>query len=67
MRHITRFRNLLTRLATDDRGQDLIEYALLGAFVSLMGIMGASMLGTALNAWYDGVASNIDAATPSGS
>jgi Flp pilus assembly pilin Flp len=67
MRHFARFRSLLTRLGADDRGQDVIEYALLGSFVSLMGILGAGMLGTALNAWYDGVASNIDAATASGS
>lgn len=59
--------HFLTRLAADDRGQDIVEYALLGAFVSLIGITGAGLLGTALNAWYEDVGNNITAATPSGS
>lgn len=55
-------KNLFTRLAQDDQGQDLIEYALLATFVSLLAIVGAGLLGTALNNWYDKVASNVNAA-----
>lgn len=30
--------NLLQRLLTDDRGQDLVEYVLLGAFIAFAGL-----------------------------
>lgn len=46
---------MLLSLLTDESGQDLIEYALLSAFVSLVGIFGASSLGVALNNWYSSV------------
>jgi Flp pilus assembly pilin Flp len=55
-------KNLFARLAQDDQGQDLIEYALLATFVSLLAIIGAGLLGTALNNWYDKVASNVNTA-----
>ena len=54
---------LLKCLVRDERGQDLIEYALLATFVSLMAIIGAGLLGTSLNNWYGTVATNIDDAT----
>ena len=46
---------MLLSLLTDESGQDLIEYALLSAFVSLVGIFGASSLGVALNNRYSSV------------
>jgi Flp pilus assembly pilin Flp len=55
--------NLLTRFIRDEQGQDLIEYALLATFVSLLAIIGAGLLGTALNNWYGKVADNVNAAT----
>jgi len=57
----------LRRLATEDVGQDLIEYALLATFVSLVAILGATALGTALNDWYQAAASNVDGAAASAS
>jgi pilus assembly protein Flp/PilA len=45
-------KNLIARFVRDEQGQDLIEYALLGSFVSLAAIAGATVLGTALNNWY---------------
>ena len=50
----------------DEQGQDLIEYALLGAFVSLAAIAGATILGTGLNNWFTDLGNAIDAldATP---
>ena len=54
--------NLFARLAQDEQGQDLIEYALLATFVSLLAIVGAGLLGTALNNWYDQVSVNVDSA-----
>jgi Flp pilus assembly pilin Flp len=59
--------NLFTRLYRDEQGQDLIEYALLATFVSLVAIVGAGLLGTALNNWYDVVSDNVDTAATSAS
>lgn len=50
---------LINRLVRDDKGQDLIEYALLGGFVSLAAIAGATLLGAALNKWYGDVATKV--------
>jgi len=55
-------KNLIARFIRDDQGQDLIEYALLGSFVSLAAIAGATALGTALNGWYTSVQGRVDSA-----
>jgi len=55
-------KNLVARLVKDEQGQDLIEYALLATFVSLVAIAGATLLGTALNNWYSAVSTNVGAA-----
>jgi pilus assembly protein Flp/PilA len=60
-------KNLLIELAKDEQGQDLIEYALLATFVSLVAIVGATALGTALNNWYSRVATNVNSAAGSAS
>jgi Flp pilus assembly pilin Flp len=59
----------LQRLISDDEGQDLIEYALLATFVSLIAIAGATLLGGALNNWYSAVGDRVSsaAATAGGS
>ena len=57
-----RLKMLALRLLRDEEGQDLIEYALLATFVSLVAIAGASLLGTALNNWYDKVSTNVNTA-----
>jgi Flp pilus assembly pilin Flp len=57
--------NLFTRLYRDEQGQDLIEYALLATFVSLVAIVGAGLLGTALNNWYAQVSANVNGAAGS--
>jgi pilus assembly protein Flp/PilA len=62
-----KLQNLFTRLYRDEQGQDLIEYALLATFVSLVAIGGATLLGTALNNWYDAVSQNVDTAAGSAS
>jgi Flp pilus assembly pilin Flp len=59
--------NFFARLLRDEQGQDLIEYALLATFVSLVAIGGASLLGTALNNWYGQVATNVNGAAMSAS
>ena len=54
------------RLMADQKGQDLIEYALLGGFVSLAAIAGATALGVSLNDWYNAVATTVDGVSPGG-
>jgi pilus assembly protein Flp/PilA len=58
---------LFVRLVRDEEGQDLIEYALLATFVSLVAILGATALGSALNNWYSTVADNVNGAAASAS
>jgi pilus assembly protein Flp/PilA len=55
-------KDFVARIVRDEGGQDLIEYALLATFVSLVAIAGATVLGTALNNWYDHVSVNVTAA-----
>lgn len=64
---MNRMKTLVARLAKDEQGQDLIEYALLATFVSLVAIAGATLLGTALNNWYSTVAGNVSGAAGSAS
>jgi Flp pilus assembly pilin Flp len=60
-------KTLADRLVRDEEGQDLIEYALLASFVSLVAIVGARLLGTSLNNWYSVVATNVGSAAASAS
>jgi len=53
---------LFTRFVRDDQGQDLIEYALLGSFVSLAAYLGADFLGGELNDWYNDVGNTVSSA-----
>jgi Flp pilus assembly pilin Flp len=46
----------ITRLVRDEQGQDLIEYVLIGSFVSMGALLGATTLGDNLDEWYDAVA-----------
>jgi len=59
---VMNLKNTLLRLVRDEQGQDLIEYALLATFVSLVAIAGATALGTALNNWYTTVAGTVNSA-----
>ena len=52
-------KNLIARFVCDEQGQDLIEYALLGGFVSLAAVVGAKFLGTGLNTWYNGIGNTV--------
>jgi Flp pilus assembly pilin Flp len=55
-------KKLIARFVRDEQGQDLIEYALLGSFVSLAAYAGANLLGGGLNNWYSKVDATVDAA-----
>ena len=52
-------KNVIVRFIREDAGQDLIEYALLGAFVSLAAAIGAQALGVGLNTWYSNIGTGI--------
>ncbi len=43
---------LVRALVADERGQDLVEYALLGTFVGLVGVAAFSSLETAIQNTY---------------
>ena len=60
-------RQLLTRVIRDDDGQDLIEYALLGAFVSLIAIAAITSIGSQVNSWYVGYGAKIETIPHGGS
>jgi pilus assembly protein Flp/PilA len=60
MADMERLTAFASRLLQDDSGQDLIEYALLATFVSLVAIAGATLLGTALDNWYSAVTDKVD-------
>jgi len=54
---------LVSRFIREEAGQDLIEYALLAAFISVAAVAAISTIGTALNSSYDTIHSQV-AATP---
>lgn len=56
-------KNVIVRFVRDDQGQDLIEYVLIGSFVSIGALVGATMLGTNLNTWYTTLAGWVTTAT----
>ena len=53
---------LIAHLVWDDQGQDLIEYVLIGSFVSIAVLVAATALGSNLNTWYSRVASWVSSA-----
>ena len=53
--------SLLLALVHDDGGQDLIEYALLAGFVSLIVVAVVTNLGTTVNGIYGGIQTQVGA------
>jgi pilus assembly protein Flp/PilA len=51
--------NLIARFVREEEGQDLIEYALIATFVSLVAAAGATALGNSLNGWYNAVSAKV--------
>ena len=50
---------LVSRFIHEEAGQDLIEYALLAAFISVAAVAAISTIGTALNTSYDTIHSQL--------
>ena len=55
-------KNLFVRFVREDEGQDIIEYSLLAAFVSISGYLILQSIGTAVNSIYTKVQTATDAA-----
>jgi pilus assembly protein Flp/PilA len=53
-------RRMLGRLIAEDEGQDLIEYALLAGFISLVAIAAVTLVGQGVNNVFGGVKSKVD-------
>lgn len=54
-------KNLFLRLVREDEGQDLIEYALLAGFISLVAVVAITNVGTGVNAVYGNVDAQVQA------
>jgi Flp pilus assembly pilin Flp len=57
-------KNLLKRLVCEEQGQDLVEYALLVGGIGLVVITGAQDLGTAIDAAYQRIETDVAAINP---
>ena len=59
---MTNLKTLFIRLAKDDSGQDLIEYALVAALIGLGAVAGMHTLSNDISAAFNAVGSNLIAA-----
>ena len=50
---------LLKQALREEHGQDLIEYALLAAFISLICVSLIQNIGATVNSWYKGYAAQV--------
>ena len=51
----------MNRFVRDEEGQDLVEYAMLLAFIALIAIVGVKTLGTTVNSFFSNVATSLTA------
>jgi pilus assembly protein Flp/PilA len=59
-------KGLFVRFVREDQGQDLIEYALLAGFISLVAVAAITSVGTGVNAVYNNIDTQVGA-IPGGS
>jgi pilus assembly protein Flp/PilA len=52
-------KNLFSKFVREESGQDLIEYALLAGFVSLVAVVAITNVGTGVNAVYTNIDSQV--------
>jgi len=57
-------RDLFKRFVHDESGQDLIEYALLAGFISLVAVTAITSVGTGINAVYGDVEAQVTSIVP---
>jgi pilus assembly protein Flp/PilA len=48
-------KSLFNRFVREDQGQDLIEYALLAGFISLVAVVAITNVGSGVNKVYDNI------------
>lgn len=53
--------SFLIRFIRDEEGQDLIEYALLAGFISLVAVVAVTSVGTGVNSVYNGLDAQVRA------
>jgi Flp pilus assembly pilin Flp len=59
-------RRLMVRALHEECGQDLIEYALLTAFISIIAITAITTIGSQVNNWYIGYGATVSTIPPGG-
>ena len=59
-------KNLFNRFVRDEHGQDLIEYALLAGFISLVAVAAITAVGVGVNGVYTELQSQVES-IPGGS
>jgi len=52
-------RQLVVCVIREEDGQDLIEYAMLAGFISLIAISAITGIGSQVNSWYEGYANTV--------
>ena len=57
-------RKLLKRFVREERGQDVIEYALIAAAISVVAIPTVPAIGTAVGAWWTNISGRVSSFTP---
>lgn len=60
-------KNLLKRFIRDEEGQDLIEYALLAGFISLVAVLAITQVGQGVNGVYSNINAQVAAIPGAGS
>ena len=54
-------KNLFNRFVREEQGQDLIEYALLAGFISLVAVLAITNVGVGVNAVYNNIDTQVKA------
>jgi pilus assembly protein Flp/PilA len=60
-------KSLFVRFVREDQGQDLIEYALLAGFISLVAVLAITNVGVGVNNVYNGIDTQVKAIPGAGS
>jgi pilus assembly protein Flp/PilA len=60
-------KSLFVRFVREDQGQDLIEYALLAGFISLVAVLAITNVGVGVNAVYNNIDTQVKAIPGGGS
>jgi pilus assembly protein Flp/PilA len=53
-------KNMLKRFVREEAGQDLIEYALLAGFISLVAVVAITNVGTGVNQVYGNIQTQVE-------